>query len=168
MEEELASTDHKMIYVLLRFNQFSQGMGYFRCPNPLLLDEQFKQILKLRVEECLWKHVPQPVLALNAQHQAFDAGPTEILMEIVDRIRSTTANYSRRKHLAETSDARNLREDIKIATEQLDATPFGNSALEAELEYLKLALKNLELKTATDECRANAVKAQFRAQKLKD
>ena len=94
MEEELASTDHKMIYVLLRFNQFSQGIGYFRCLNPLLADEQFKQILRLRVEECLWKHVP--VLALKAQHQAFDTRPTEILMKIVDRIRNTTANYSRR------------------------------------------------------------------------
>ena len=71
------------------------------------------------------------------------------------------------KHLAETSEARNLREDIKIATEQLDATPFGNSALEAELEYLNSALKNLELKTETDDFRANAVKEKFRAQKLK-
>ena len=157
-----------MIYVSLRFNQFVQGMGYFRCPNTLLQDEQFKKILKLRVEECLWKHTPQPVPTTRTQDQVFDAGPTEILMEIESRIRNTTANYSRRKHLAETNDARNLREDIKIATEQLDANPLGDVALEAEIEYIKSALKNLEDKTASDECRANAVKAQFRAQKLKD
>ena len=130
MEEELASTDHKTIYVSLRFNQFAQGMGYLRCPNPLLQDEQFKQILKLRVEECLWKQAQQPVPSLSTQDQVFDAGPTEILMKIVDRIRNTTANYSRRKHLAETNDARNLREDIKIANEQLDANPLGDTALE--------------------------------------
>ena len=85
-------------------------------------------------------------------------------MEIVDRIRNTTANYSRRKYLAETNNARNLREDIKIAIEQLDANPLGEAALEAEIEYLKSALKNFKVKSAAKECQANAVKAQFRAQ----
>ena len=36
IEEELTTTDHKMIVMTLCFSQFAQGMGYYRCPNKLL------------------------------------------------------------------------------------------------------------------------------------
>ena len=43
MEEELATTDHRMIVMSLCFSQFAQGMGYF------------KKVLKIKEEICMWK-----------------------------------------------------------------------------------------------------------------
>ena len=89
-------------------------------------------------------------------------------MEFINSIHEITAHYARRKHQAMSGDKEALRNGIKLVTQELDTKPFGDRALEAELEYLNEALKNLEITTARDECRANAIKAQFRAQKLKE
>ena len=50
----------------------------------------------------------------------------------------------------------------------MDASTLRDTSLENELAYLTKALKNLEVRTAKQECRANSVKAQFRMQKLKE
>ena len=80
-------------------------------------------------------------------------------MEIINRIHEVTAHSARRKHQAVTGDKQALKDGIKLVTQELDSKPFGDRALEAELEYLNQALKNLEITTARDECRANAIKA---------
>ena len=72
----------------------------------------------------MWKHTPQPSLSKKAQDQEYDNGPTDILMEIVSRITNMTAHYSRRKLLAEIQDANTLREDIKLATQELETKPL--------------------------------------------
>ena len=116
----------------------------------------------------MWTHTQQPAITKKAQEQEDDIGATELLMEIVNCIREVTAHYARRKHQAITGDKKALRDGIILATQELDAKPYGDTALEAELEYLREALKNLEITTAKYECRATAVKAQFRAQKLRE
>jgi hypothetical protein len=48
IEEEIPSTDHKMIRMNLNFVHFSTGNGYYRCQNALLQDEEFCKILKIK------------------------------------------------------------------------------------------------------------------------
>ena len=93
----------------------------------------------------MWKHIPQPTLTKQAQDQVHDASATEILMKIVKRIREVTAHYSGKKHLAEIQDLKSLKDDIKLASQELETKPLRERALEAELEYLKSALKILSL-----------------------
>ena len=89
-------------------------------------------------------------------------------MEITSLATMVTMNYAKRKHLSASRDKRELECSIKIARQQLDASPFKDRSLEAELAYLTEALKNLEMEIAKEECKANSVKAQFRMQKLKE
>ena len=115
IEEESATTDHKMIVMTLGFNQFAQGMGYYRCPNNLLQDETFKKVLKPKVESCLWRHTEQTrtTLTKKAQEQTHDIGATELLMEIINCVREITAHYARIKHQAMTGDKEDLRNGKK-------------------------------------------------------
>ena len=64
-------------------------------------------------------------------------------MEIINCIREIKAHYARRKHQAITGDKQALRDGIRIVTQEIDTKPYGDTAHEAELEYLREALKNL-------------------------
>ena len=81
-----------MIIMTIRLSQFAHSVGYYRCPNSLLQDDIFKKVLKTKVEECMWRHTKQPMLTKKAQEQEHDTEATDLLMEIINRIREVTAH----------------------------------------------------------------------------
>ena len=51
LEEEIPSTDHKIIRMILNFVQFATGNGNYRCQNALLQDMDFCKVLKIQIEQ---------------------------------------------------------------------------------------------------------------------
>ena len=91
LEEEIPSTDHKMIRVKLNLFQFIKGTGYYRCQNTLLQDLNFSKLLKIQIEQRLRrdKDIRQERQLGNPKEKA-----TEVLMEIIKMVTLMAMNYA--------------------------------------------------------------------------
>ena len=141
------------------FFQFIQGS---RCQNMLPQDPDFCKILKIQIEQRLRRHSE---VKNQSQIGIPKEKATEVLMEVNTLVTLVTMSYAKRKHLAALRDKKELTCSIKLLKQQIDASTLRDSSLENELAFLTEVLKNLEIKVAKEECKANSVKAQFRMQR---
>ena len=91
-EEEIPSTDHKMIRMNLNFVQFSTGNRYYRCQNALLQDPEFCKILKIQVEQRLRRYTE---VKTEPQSGIPKEKALEMLIEITSLATIVTMNYAK-------------------------------------------------------------------------